>query len=105
MTRSGDRSPTPPPGRGGWGAGRPTGAAGLGTAEGAWALARVLSPRPRVRIADLDEAGRAVNRYSGETVLDGPPPAGRPYAVYLTDHRSRVPAVGFRPGPGVRAGR
>ena len=96
MTRSGDRSPTPPPDSGRWGAG---GAGGLGTPEGAWALARVLSPRPRVRIADLDEVGRPVNRYPGETALDGPPP-GRPYAVYLTDTGRGFRLLGFDLDPG-----
>lgn len=68
---------------------------GLGTGpEAAWVLARVLSPRPRVRIADLDEGGRAVNRYSGEAPLDGPPP-DRPYAVYLTDTRRSFWLLGF----------
>jgi hypothetical protein len=62
--------------------------------EEAWALARALSPRPRVRIADLDEAGRAFNRYSAEVSLDGPPP-GRPYAVNLTDARRSFRLLGF----------
>src|SRR4051794_6001443 len=52
-----------------------------------WALAAVLAARTgrgRVRVADLDAAGAALNAYRRESPVTGPPP-GRPYAVYLAD--------------------
>src|SRR3954452_23482593 len=52
-----------------------------------WALAGALAARTgrgRVRVADRDAAGAALNAYRGESPVDGPPP-GRPYAVYLAD--------------------
>ena len=60
----------------------------------AWSLAAALSPRPRVRVADLDDAGRALNRYSAEAPLAGPAPRG-PYALYLTDTRQGYRLLGF----------
>src|SRR3954453_10480847 len=40
--------------------------------------------RGRVRVADRDAAGAALNAYRRESPVNGPPP-GRPYAVYLAD--------------------
>src|SRR3954453_14867341 len=40
--------------------------------------------RGRVRVADRDAAGAALNAYRREIPVDGPPP-DRPYAVYLAD--------------------
>src|SRR3954467_11720904 len=51
------------------------------------ALAGALAARTgrgRVRVANRDAAGAALNAYRGESPVDGPPP-GRPYAVYLAD--------------------
>jgi hypothetical protein len=60
----------------------------------AWTLARRLSPRARVRVADVDAAGRVLNRYPGQAPLSGPAPT-RPYAVYLADSRRRYRLLGF----------
>ncbi len=61
----------------------------------AWAFASALSPRPTVRVADLDSAtGRPRNAYGSELPLHGPDP-GRPYAVYLTDRRGRFRLLGY----------
>ncbi len=82
----------------------PAGAAALGTAgldaagldaAAGWALAAALSPRPVVRLADLDPAGRAVNGYRGaESPLSGPAPQ-RPYALYLADRAGGYRLLGF----------
>lgn len=65
-----------------------SGDAGIGAA---WRLTRAVSPRPRVRVATVDAAGVALNRYTGQARIDGPEP-DRPWAVYLagTDGRFRL---------------
>lgn len=60
----------------------------------AWDLTRVLSPRARVRVADVDEYGRAVNTYSDERATSAAAP-DRPWAVYLTDRRGYFRLLGF----------
>src|SRR4051794_5435403 len=69
----------------------PTGAsAGGGSVlegDAGWSLAAALAARTgrgRVRVADLDATGAALNAYRREISVDGPPPH-RPYAVYLAD--------------------
>ena len=58
--------------------------------SGAWALTRAVSPRPLVRVADVDAYGAAVNTYTRRArTASGRPDA--PWAVYLTDQ-----AGGFR---------
>ena len=63
-------------------------------ADAAWELARALSPRPHVRLADVDDAGRALNRYSSQLPLTAPTP-DRPYAVYLADSAGAYRLLGF----------
>jgi len=50
----------------------------------AWALTRALSPRPSVRVADVDACGTAINTYTRTTRVAGVAP-GAPWAVYLAD--------------------
>ena len=50
----------------------------------AWALTRALSPRPSVRVADVDACGTAINTYTRTTRIAGVAP-GAPWAVYLAD--------------------
>src|SRR3954471_23931993 len=55
--------------------------------DAGWSLAAALAARTgrgRVRVADLDATGAALNVYRREISVDGPPPH-RPYAVYLAD--------------------
>lgn len=62
----------------------------------AWSLARALSPHPRVRIADLDDAGAIANSYRGTVPAAGPAPAGgHPWAIHLADDRGRYRLLGF----------
>ncbi len=58
--------------------------------SGAWALTRAVSPRPLVRVADVDAYGKAVNTYTRRARTAGARPDA-PWAVYLTDQ-----AGGFR---------
>jgi len=60
----------------------------------AWSLATAISPRPTVRVAAVDDTGRALNRYPDTTPAAGPEPA-RPYAIHLTDTRHRYKLLGF----------
>ena len=61
----------------------------------AWDLTRVLSPRPRVRLADVDERdGRPLNRYGTELPTSAPAP-DRPWAMYLTDNKGRFRLLAF----------
>jgi len=62
----------------------------------AWSLARALSPHPRVRIADVDDAGAIANSYPATLPAAGPAPAdGRPWAIHLADDRGRYRLLGF----------
>jgi hypothetical protein len=66
------------------------------TPDHAWALARALSPHPRVRVADVDEHGAITNSYRSSTPASGPPPTpGLPYALHLADDRGRYRLLGF----------
>ncbi len=56
----------------------------------AWALTRAVSPRPLVRVADVDAYGTAVNTYTRRARVAGARPDA-PWALYLTDS-----AGGFR---------
>jgi hypothetical protein len=47
----------------------------------AWERLRSFSPRTRVRIADVDAAGRPRNVYGGTYPLSRPVDPGRPWAV------------------------
>ncbi|WP_420116567.1 TOTE conflict system archaeo-eukaryotic primase domain-containing protein [Micromonospora sp.] len=61
----------------------------------AWDLTRVLSPRPRVRLADVDERdGRPLNRYGTELPTSASAP-DRPWAMYLTDRQGRYRLLAF----------
>lgn len=61
----------------------------------AWTLTRVLSPRPRVRLADVDARdGRPLNRYSTELPTSAPAP-DRPWAMYLADRQGRYRLLAF----------
>lgn len=62
----------------------------------AWSLACALSPHPRVRIADVDDAGAIANSYRGTVPAGGPAPAaGLPWAIHLADDRGRYRLLGF----------
>jgi len=50
----------------------------------AWELTRALSPRPLVRVADVDAYGTVVNTYTRRASTAGARPDA-PWAVYLTD--------------------
>jgi len=50
----------------------------------AWALTRALSPRPTVRVADVDACGTPINTYTRTARTTGERPAA-PWAVYLAD--------------------
>src|SRR3954447_10723403 len=66
-------------------------------AAAGWALAGALAARTgrgRVRVADRDAAGAALNAYRRESPVTGPPP-GRPYAVYLADPDGDYWLLGF----------
>lgn len=52
----------------------------------AWSLTAQLSPRPRVRVADVDAYGGALNTYTGTAAVDGAAPDA-PWALYLADDR------------------
>jgi hypothetical protein len=70
--------------------------AGENAAAEAWALAASISPRPAIRIAAVDDAGRIENRYPRTISVHGtPPPVGLPYALHLTDARHRFRLLGF----------
>jgi len=50
----------------------------------AWELTRAVSPRPLVRVADVDAYGKVVNTYTRRARVAGARP-NAPWAVYLTD--------------------
>jgi len=53
-----------------------------------------MSPRPMVRVADVDAYGAAVNTYTGQAPVAGPAPAA-PWAVYLADEAGAFRLVCF----------
>ena len=62
----------------------------------AWSLAQALSPHPRVRVANVDDAGAITNLYRTAVPKTGPSPEpGRPYAVHLADESGRYRLLGF----------
>jgi len=60
----------------------------------AWALTRAVSPRPLVRVADVDAYGKAVNTYTRRARTAGAQPDG-PWAVYLTDQAGAFRLLAF----------
>ncbi len=72
-------------------------AAGVGrplSRSEAWELTRAVSPRPLVRVADVDAYGKAVNTYTRRArTADGRP--DEPWAVYLTDQTGAFRLLAF----------
>ncbi len=60
----------------------------------AWELTRTVSPRPLVRVADVDAYGKAVNTYTRRGRTAGARP-GAPWAVYLTDQAGAFRLLAF----------
>jgi len=60
----------------------------------AWALTRAVSPRPLVRVADVDAYGKAVNTYTRRARTAGASPDA-PWAVYLTDQTGSFRLLAF----------
>ncbi len=60
----------------------------------AWALTRAFSPRPLVRVADVDAYGKAVNTYTRRARTAGAQPDA-PWAVYLTDQTGGFRLLAF----------
>jgi len=60
----------------------------------AWALTRAVSPRPVVRVADVDAYGKAVNTYTRRARTAGDQP-NAPWAVYLTDQTGAFRLLAF----------
>jgi len=60
----------------------------------AWALTRAVSPRPLVRVADVDAYGKAVNTYTRRARTAGARPDA-PWAVYLTDQTGGFRLLAF----------
>ncbi len=60
----------------------------------AWALTRAVSPRPLVRVADVDAYGKAVNTYTRRARTAGDRPDA-PWAVYLTDQTGSFRLLAF----------
>ncbi len=60
----------------------------------AWALTRAVSPRPLVRVADVDAYGKAVNTYTRRARTAGARPDA-PWAVYLTDQAGAFRLLAF----------
>jgi len=60
----------------------------------AWALTRAVSPRPLVRVADVDAYGTAVNTYTRRARVAGARPDA-PWAVYLTDQTGSFRLLAF----------
>jgi len=72
-------------------------AAGVGrllSRSEAWALTRAVSPRPLVRVADVDAYGKAVNTYTRRARIAGARPDA-PWAVYLTDQAGSFRLLAF----------
>ncbi len=60
----------------------------------AWELTRAVSPRPLVRVADVDAYGTAVNTYTRRARTAGARPDA-PWAVYLTDQAGSFRLLAF----------
>ncbi len=60
----------------------------------AWALTRAVSPRPLVRVADVDAYGTVVNTYTRRARTGGARPDA-PWAVYLTDETGAFRLLAF----------
>jgi len=60
----------------------------------AWELTRAVSPRPLVRVADVDAYGKAVNTYTRRGRSAGARPDA-PWAVYLTDQTGSFRLLAF----------
>jgi len=60
----------------------------------AWALTGAVSPRPLVRVADVDAYGTAVNTYTRRARTAGARPDA-PWAVYLTDQTGSFRLLAF----------
>jgi len=60
----------------------------------AWELTRTVSPRPLVRVADVDAYGKAVNTYTRRGRTAGARPDA-PWAVYLTDQAGAFRLLAF----------
>ncbi len=60
----------------------------------AWALTCAVSPRPLVRVADVDAYGKAVNTYTRRARTAGARPDA-PWAVYLTDQTGAFRLLAF----------
>jgi len=60
----------------------------------AWELTRTVSPRPLVRVADVDAYGKAVNTYTRRGRTAGARPDA-PWAVYLTDQTGAFRLLAF----------
>ncbi len=60
----------------------------------AWELTRAVSPRPLVRVADVDAYGKAVNTYTRRARTAGDRPDA-PWAVYLTDQAGSFRLLAF----------
>jgi len=60
----------------------------------AWALTRAVSPRPLVRVADVDAYGAVVNTYTRRARTAGARPDA-PWAVYLTDQAGSFRLLAF----------
>jgi len=72
-------------------------AAGVGrplSRSEAWVLTRAVSPRPLVRVADVDAYGEAVNTYTRRARTAGGRPDA-PWAVYLTDQTGAFRLLAF----------
>jgi len=72
-------------------------AAGLGrplSRSEAWVLTCAVSPRPLVRVADVDAYGTAVNTYTRRARIAGARPDA-PWAVYLTDQGGAFRLLAF----------
>jgi len=62
--------------------------------SGAWELTRAVSPRPLVRVADVDAYGTVGNTYTRRARTAGARPDG-PWAVYLTDQAGAFRLLAF----------
>jgi len=60
----------------------------------AWELTRAVSPRPLVRVADVDAYGKAVNTYTRRACTAGARPDA-PWAVYLTGQAGSFRLLAF----------
>lgn len=61
---------------------------------GGWELTQAISPRPRVRVADVDAYGRTTNEYTRTASIAGEQP-GSTWAVHLADNAGRFTLLGF----------